>query len=157
MRAKGVLRTEIELVVPFFDVDSMDVVWHGHYVKYLEVARCALLDAIGHNYTQMKAAGWVWPVIDVQLRYAGPARFGQLLVVSAELIEWRNRLKLHYLIRDAASGERLTRASTVQVAVNQQGEMQLVSPQVFIDAVERHLPVPDTAPVHPIRLASDPA
>jgi acyl-CoA thioester hydrolase len=126
--------------VPFFDVDSMNVVWHGHYVKYLEMARCALLDAIGHNYIQMKAEGWVWPVIDVQLRYAGPAQFGQQLIVSAELVEWRNRLKVHYLIRDAASGERLTRASTIQVAVNLQGEMQLESPQVFIDAVERHLP-----------------
>jgi acyl-CoA thioester hydrolase len=140
MRAKGVLRTDTEVLVPFFDVDSMDVVWHGHYVKYLEVARCALLDAIGHNYTQMKAAGYVWPVIDVQLRYVQAARFGQRLTVSAELVEWRNRLKVHYLIRDTATGERMTRASTVQVAVNLQGEMQLVSPQVFIDAVERHLP-----------------
>jgi acyl-CoA thioesterase FadM len=35
-----------------FDVDTMNVVWHGHYVKYLEVARCALLDKIGHNYTR---------------------------------------------------------------------------------------------------------
>ncbi|WP_199096242.1 acyl-CoA thioesterase [Dyella sp. ASV21] len=140
MRAKGVMRVDTDLLVPFFDVDSMDVVWHGHYVKYLEVARCALLDAIGHNYTQMKAAGWVWPVIDVQLRYAAPARFGQRIIVSAELVEWRNRLKVHYVIRDAESGERLTRASTIQVAVNRQGEMQLVSPQAFIDAVERHVP-----------------
>lgn len=140
MRAKGVMSVDTPLVVPFFDVDSMDVAWHGHYVKYLEVARCALLDAIGHNYTQMKEAGWVWPVIDLQLRYAAPARFGQRIVVTADLVEWRNRLKVHYLIRDADSGERLTRASTVQVAVNRLGEMQLVSPQVFIDAVERHLP-----------------
>ncbi len=140
MRAKGVIRVDTEVLVPFFDVDSMDVVWHGHYVKYLEVARCALLDVIGHNYTQMKAAGWVWPIIDVQLRYTGPARFGQRLIVSAELVEWRNRLKVNYLISDAVTGERLTRASTVQVAVNLKGEMQLVSPQVFIDAVERHVP-----------------
>lgn len=140
MRANGVLRTDTEVLVPFFDVDSMDVVWHGHYVKYLEIARCALLDAIGHNYTQMKAAGYVWPVIDIQLRYVQAARFGQRLTVRAELIEWRNRLKVHYLISDTTTGQRLTRASTVQVAVDANGEMQLVSPQIFIDAVERHLP-----------------
>jgi acyl-CoA thioester hydrolase len=39
MRSRGVLHAEVEVVVPFFDVDSMDVVWHGHYVKYLEIAR----------------------------------------------------------------------------------------------------------------------
>ncbi|MFK2917812.1 acyl-CoA thioesterase [Dyella koreensis] len=117
----------------------MDVVWHGHYVKYLEIARCALLDEIGHNYTQMKAAGYVWPVIDLQLRYARAARFGQRVIVRAELIEWRNRLKVNYLISDAQTGERMTRASTVQVAVTTQGEMQLLSPRVFTDIVERRL------------------
>ncbi|HEX7815960.1 acyl-CoA thioesterase [Dyella sp.] len=140
MRTNGLLRTTTEIVVPFFDVDSLDVVWHGHYVKYLEVARCALLDRIGHNYTQMKAAGYAWPVIDLQLRYVRAARFGQRIAVHAELVEWENRLKLHYLICDAANGERLTRASTIQVAVDlSRGEMQLVSPSVFIEAVERTL------------------
>ena len=49
MRKEGVLQAEIELVVPFFDVDMMEVVWHGHYVKYFEEARCALLDKLGHR------------------------------------------------------------------------------------------------------------
>ncbi|HEY0199067.1 MAG TPA: acyl-CoA thioesterase [Rhodanobacter sp.] len=141
MRIRGVLHHEIEVSVPFFDVDSMDVVWHGHYVKYLEIARCALLDQVGHTYAQMKASGYVWPVIDLQLRYVQAARFGQQLRVRADLVEWRNRLKINYLISDAQSGERLTRASTVQVAVNlDDGMMQLVSPKALVDAVERHLP-----------------
>lgn len=140
MRAKGVHATEIDVTVPFFDVDSMEVVWHGHYVKYLEVARCALLDELGHNYVRMKETGYAWPIIDLQLRYARPARFGQTLVVRAELVEWRNRLKIHYTLSDAATGERLTRASTIQVAVRlADGEMLLVSPAVFVDDVERHL------------------
>ena len=143
MRTSGVLHTSVDIVVPFFDVDSMAVVWHGHYVKYLEVARCALLDDIGHNYTQMKASGYAWPVIDLQLRYVQAARFGQRLTVRADLVEWQNRLLIHYLIQDAASGQRLTRASTVQVAVNlANGDMQLVSPDVFTAAVERRLGEP---------------
>lgn len=138
MRSAGVLHADIEVTVPFFDVDPMDVVWHGHYVKYLEIARCALLDRIGHGYAQMKAAGYAWPVIDLQLRYARAAYFGQRLAVRAGLVEWENRLKIHYLVSDAASGERLTRASTVQVAVRlADGAMQLVSPQVFVGAVAR--------------------
>ena len=34
---------EIEIEVPFFDLDPMNVVWHGNYVKYTEIARCKLL------------------------------------------------------------------------------------------------------------------
>ena len=141
MRTRGVLHLDSEITVPFFDVDSINMVWHGHYVKYLEIARCALLDMLGHNYMDMKASGYVWPIIDVQLRYIQAARFGQKLRVRAELIEWQNRLKIHYLISDAQTGERLTRASTVQVAVNlSDGQMQLASPQIMVDAIERHLP-----------------
>jgi len=141
MRSAGVFHIDCEMVVPFFDVDSMHIVWHGHYVKYLEVARCALLDRLGHNYTAMQASGFGWPVIDLQLRYIRGATFGQRLTVRASLVEWENRLKIHYLISDADSGERMTRASTVQVAVHiDSGEMQLVSSQAMLDAVAKVLP-----------------
>ncbi|MDO8698656.1 MAG: acyl-CoA thioesterase [Pseudomonas sp.] len=141
MRSKGVLQAEIEFEVPFFDVDSMEVVWHGHYVKYLEVARCALLDKLGHNDQQMRDSGYAWPIIDLQLRYVRGAQFGQRIKVRADLIEWENRLKINYLISDAASGERLTRASSVQVAVEiASREMQLASPRVLLAAVEKALP-----------------
>jgi len=140
MRKDGVLQAEVEMLVPFFDVDSMDVVWHGHYVKYFEVARCALLERIGHNYQQMRDAGYAWPIIDVQLRYMRGARFNQRIVVRADLVEWENRLKINYLIRDAETGERMTRGSTVQVAVEIASRaMLLASPRVFVDAVERAL------------------
>ncbi|MCD5977391.1 acyl-CoA thioesterase [Pseudomonas quasicaspiana] len=141
MRSKGVIDVDTEVLVPFFDVDSMNIVWHGHYIKYLEVARCALLDHIGHNYTHMLESGYGWPVIDIQLRYVRGAVFGQRLIVRASLVEWENRLKINYLITDAETGERMTRASSIQVAVHiETREMQLASPKVFTDAVERVLP-----------------
>lgn len=122
----------VEMQVQFFDLDPMQIVWHGNYVKYLEVARCALLDSIGYNYEQMKASGYAWPIIDLQLRYAAPATFGQRLLLRADLVEWENRLKIDYTISDAASGTRLNRATTTQVAVDiASGEMCFVSPAIL--------------------------
>ena len=141
MRSKGVIHTDTEIQVPFFDIDMMNVVWHGHYIKYLEVARCALLDQLDHNYQQMLDSGYAWPVIDLQLRYIRGAVFGQKLNVRASLVEWENRLKINYLISDAVTGERMTRATTIQVAVEiTSHDMQLASPKVFTDAVQRALP-----------------
>lgn len=132
--APGDWVTEIETQVQFFDLDPMEVVWHGHYVKYLELARCALLDRIGYNYRQMKASGYAWPVIDMHIRYASPATFGQRLKLRAEIVEWENRLKIQYLITDAVTGRRLSRASTTQVAVDAaSGEMCFVSPRVLLE------------------------
>jgi len=140
MRKEGVLQAEVEILVPFFDVDMMEVVWHGHYVKYFEEARCALLDKLGHNYRHMRDAGYAWPIIDLQLRYIRGAQFGQRIKVRADLIEWENSLKINYLITDSESGERMTRGSSVQVAVEiATREMLLASPRVFVEAVERVL------------------
>ena len=125
---------DTEIDVQFFDLDPMNIVWHGNYVKYLEIARCALLESIDYNYLQMKASGYMWPVVDVNLRYIASAVFGQRLRVRAELVEWENRLKVDYLISDAASGKRLTRASTTQVAVDiASGEMCFGSPPILFE------------------------
>jgi acyl-CoA thioester hydrolase len=96
--------------------------------------RCSLLDTINYNYAQMKASGYAWPVIDMQLRYIDSARFGQRLKLRAEIIEWENRLKIGYLVTDAPSGRRLLRASTTQVAVDMATrEMCFVSPPVLFE------------------------
>ena len=128
---------ETETQVQFYDLDPMEVVWHGHYVKYLEIARGALLDSIDYNYAQMRASGYLWPVIDLQLRYIASARFGTRLKLHAEIVEWENRLKIDYLISDAATGKRLTRASTTQVAVEiATGEMCFASPPVLFEKLK---------------------
>ena len=125
---------ELEMQVQFFDLDPMEIVWHGNYVKYLEVVRCALLDKISYNYVEMKNSGFAWPVIDMQLRYIASASFGQRLLLRAEIVEWENRLKIDYQITDALTGKRLNRASTTQVAVEiSTGEMCFVSPPVLFE------------------------
>ncbi|HEX4909529.1 MAG TPA: thioesterase family protein [Permianibacter sp.] len=126
--------TEIELEVPFHDCDMMSVVWHGNYLRYFEVARCALLRTFDYDYMQMRDSGYLWPIIDAQLKYVGSARFAQRIKVRAQLVEWENRLKIEYLIRDAETDARITRGYTVQVAVAiATGEMQLVSPPVLAE------------------------
>ena len=132
MSAAPDLSHEIEVVPPFFDIDSMDIVWHGHYVKYLELARCALLDRFDYGYARMRESGYGWPVVDLRLKYVRPATFGQTLVVRATIVEWENRLKIDYLIRDAKTGAKVNAASSIQVAVDlATREMQYVSPPVL--------------------------
>jgi acyl-CoA thioester hydrolase len=125
---------EIELQVQFYDLDPLGVVWHGNYARFLEQARCALLETIGYNYDQMRDSGYAWPVIDMHVRFVRPATFGQRLNVRAELIEWENRMKLRYGITDAQSGRRVSTASTTQVAVDLASkEMCFVPPAILFE------------------------
>ena len=132
MTATPDLSHEIEVVPAFFDIDPMEIVWHGHYVKYLELARSALLDRFDYGYPRMRASGYAWPIVDMRLKYVRPAQLGQRLIVRAEIMEWENRLRIAYRIRDAASSRKLTEASTIQVAVDlSTREMLYVCPPVL--------------------------
>lgn len=124
--------TETEIIVPFHDIDPMQVVWHGRYVKYFETARCHLLESFDYGYEKMFESGYAWPVVDMRIKYVKPLRFNQRVVVEAQLVEWEYRLKIKYLIRDTDSGATLTKGYTIQVAVDMETqEMCLESPPVI--------------------------
>jgi acyl-CoA thioester hydrolase len=126
------LSHEIEVVPAFYDIDPMEIVWHGHYVKYLEVARSALLARFDYDYPRMRESGFGWPIVDMRLKYVRPAVFGQPLRVRAEIVEWENRLRIDYLISDAATGQKVNQAHTIQVAVDlATREMLYVCPPVL--------------------------
>ncbi|MCX7068230.1 MAG: acyl-CoA thioesterase [Methylococcales bacterium] len=128
------IKHAIDIQIPFHDVDMMEIVWHGHYVKYFEIARCALLDKIAYNYMQMRNSGYAWPVIDLRIRYVKPAAFGQLITVHAEIVEWENRLKINYLITDKLTGAKLTKGYSIQVAIdNRTKAMCFESPRVLLE------------------------
>ena len=129
--------SSIEIEVPFHDVDSMNIVWHGHYSKYFELARCRLLESFDYGYKAMAASGYGWPVVDMRMKYVKPAHFGQRILVEATLKEWEYRLKITYTICDAATGEKLTKGYTTQVAVDlQTGDMCYESPAVLLQRLE---------------------
>ncbi len=128
------MSAEMIIEVPFYDLDPMNVVWHGNYLKYFEQVRCVLLDKINYGYLKMNESGYIWPIIDVRLKYVNSASFGQKLKCKATIVEYENRLKINYEIVSMETGKRLTKGYTVQVAIDQHSnEMQLVSPKVFLE------------------------
>jgi acyl-CoA thioester hydrolase len=143
MRKHGGLSATIETQVGFHDVDLASVVWHGHYLKYLENARWALMDSIGFGLDQMLASGYGWPIVEVHVKYVKAAKFGDRLAVRASLAEWQNRLAVNYLVTQAGSSERVARAQTVQVAVEMRsGVLQFVTPEFLQERIRAALESP---------------
>lgn len=132
------LTSSYDMQVPFYDVDSFRIVWHGNYPKYFEVARCQLLELIGYPYTKMEETGYFFPVIDLQVRYVEPIHFEQSIRVSAELVRWEDKLVIDYRIYDLESDRILTKASTTQVAVQMPEQItQFQAPDELIQNVEQ--------------------
>lgn len=134
------ITAECEIVAQFYDIDPMQVVWHGNYVRYFEQVRGLLLDKIDYNYPTMEQSGYLWPIVDMRIKFVRPVRYQQRILVQATLLEYENRLKIAYQCRDIESGEVLTKAHTVQVAVTAATqELNLESPAILLDKVRRAL------------------
>ena len=124
----------ITLRIPFNDVDPMQVVWHGNYFRYFEIAREALLNQFNYGYRQMKESGYLWPVVDTRVKYRDVLTFEQRFRVRARIEEYENRLRIGYEIFAADSGKRTTTGYTIQVAVEEKSrEMSFVSPDILFE------------------------
>ena len=125
------IRVTIESRVPFHDADPAGVAWHGRYTEYFELARCALMERIGYSYHEMVESGYVWPVVDLKVRYLQPLYFHDTITVAATLAGWEYRLDVDYEIvgpRGVA-----TRGSTRQVAVDRDsGELFIGCPPALL-------------------------
>lgn len=105
---------------------------HGHYAQYLEAARVALLAKFDCGDAQMQASGYVWPIIEMRMKYMAPLEFDQPVRIRATIVEWEHRLKIDYLISCLHTGRRLHKASSVQVALDMASRrMCWVSPPVL--------------------------
>ena len=85
----------------------------------------------------MKTSGYLWPVVDMRLKYVRPLRFQQTFIVTATLVETVNRLKIDYVLHDQENGEVLTKATTIQIAVDlATNELCLESPAALTNKVK---------------------
>ena len=112
------MEASIKIKVPFYDLDPMNVVWHGNYVKYFEQARCALLNELQFNYPEMAKMGYAFPVVKMDVKYIRPSEFEQEILVTAKLVDNENYLHVKYLITDVITGKKICEAQTKQMCIS---------------------------------------
>lgn len=131
--AERFLETRVELEVPFHDVDPLGVVWHGHYYKYLELARTVLLSSRRLDGQELLETGYRFYIVDARCRYIHPLRYRDKVVVTAWLKEWEHRLVVVYEVHNRTTGRRSARAQTTLATVDHEGSLLLDTPRALLD------------------------
>lgn len=67
---------EKEIQVMYADTDMMGVIYHGNYIKWLEVGRMQLIEDAGYDYVAMERAGYYAPVYNIDVSYKKPLKYG---------------------------------------------------------------------------------
>jgi acyl-CoA thioester hydrolase len=109
---------EVTLKVPFFDLDPMQIVWHGHYLKYFDIARAELFDHLGVDLFEFHdRTRYVFPIIRSAVKHIHPLKRGDEFVCRAVVKEARAKIVVAFEIRLVKDGTLCARGSTEQVAV----------------------------------------
>jgi acyl-CoA thioester hydrolase len=124
--------TSIELEVPFHDIDGLGIVWHGHYYKYLELARTRLLRSVGLDAGDIIGPRFRFLVIESHCRYASALRYGDAVRVAAWFGDLRHRIRILYDVTNLATGRRAARGHTILATTDLEGRLLLETPNGIV-------------------------
>lgn len=122
---------ETYLQVRFNEVDAYNMVWHGHYVAWMEVGRNDLAGRFGIDAQQLAELGFLGPVVSLEVKYLSPARFKDEIIVRTSLrpTETATLVFLNEIV--AADGRKLATGVTTHALTDMDGVMQFKLPAVI--------------------------
>ena len=123
----------MEMEVPFHDIDSLLVVWHGHYLKYMEISRCALLKKFDLDVFEMVRIGYRFMVAEMSCRYTNALTYGDKFRITSWFTETEHKIGIAYEIYNITRGKRAFRGTTDLITVSAEGKLQMSTPKVILD------------------------
>ena len=124
------LKDTIRIRVRFSEVDSLKIVWHGSYIKYLEDGREAFGRRYGIKYLNIYELGYTIPLIEMELMYKNTATVDDILILETIHIPDRGaKLKYKYRIFKEIDNSLVLEANTIQLFTTINGELEPSKPE----------------------------
>lgn len=98
--------SESRIKVRYAETDRMGIVYHANYLVWFEIARSEFLEKLGFPYAEMERAGYMSPVVDVQLSYGEPLTYGDTAVVRTHVTKL-SQVKTEYAYEVYKEGQKI--------------------------------------------------
>ena len=123
-----------EITVRFSEVDSLHLVWHGHYLRYFEDGREAFGAKYGLGYLDVHQHGFVTPIVKSLCDYKSPLRYGDEVRIETEFVDTRAaKIIFRYKIYNKQTGKLAAVGETIQVFLDKNGELMITVPEFFME------------------------
>ncbi|MBL0225646.1 MAG: acyl-CoA thioesterase [Geobacteraceae bacterium] len=127
---------ETPLRVRFNEVDAYNVVWHGHYVAWMEIGRNDVAGRFGLDAEQLSELGFLGPVVSLEVKYLNPARFKDDILVRTSLRSTETATLVFLSEIVTASGRKLASGVTTHALTDKNGVLLFKLPDVLSDRLE---------------------
>lgn len=130
---------ETKITVRFNEIDPYRVAWHGHYVAWMEVGRNAMAGRFDLDALQLAAAGYLGPVVALELKFLRPARFNDELTIQTTLRRSETATLEFVTTIVGPDGKKCATGTTTHALTDMDGVLQFQLPPVIAERVNRLL------------------
>lgn len=127
----------LDLDVNIFDTDCFGVMWHGAYTKWMEMGRVKLFEDLGLFLSKPSdPAGYIYPVIEQNLRYKKPAPYQDRLTLTTRLVIDGYKLVFTQTFQSKVSDQVTMEAVTTVVVLDTNWKLQRKIPNFILDSLK---------------------
>lgn len=129
-----------EQKVFYSDTDAYGVVWHGSYLRWLEMGRVGICEMLGHNLIDLKDKDIVLPVVNLNVKYKMSAKLNDVVVTETEISEFNGfTVKFKQIIRSKETGKVCIDADVSVVAIDNNGKLYRKMPEILAKSFDEVL------------------
>ena len=128
------LTSRKKINVRFNEVDSLHIVWHGHYITYFEDGREAFGKEFGLSYMDVFGEGYKAPLVHIDCQFKRPIAYGDQVEIHTTFVNTpAAKIIYQYEIRNPQTSEVLATGRSEQVFLDGNNQLYLVNPDFYID------------------------
>lgn len=129
-----------EQKVFYSDTDAYGVVWHGSYLRWLEMGRVGLCEIMGHNLVDLTNQGIVLPVVNLNVNYRKSAKLDDVMVIETEISEFNGfTVKFKQVIKSKETGKTFIDGDVTVVAIDNNGKLYRKMPEILAESFNKEL------------------
>ena len=128
----------------YADTDSYGIVWHGSYLRWMEMGRVYWTEKQGMNLEELRDNNdIVIPVAGINIKYKMSAKINDVMLVETDLVSF-NGLSAVFkqVISNKETGKVYIEAEVTIVCVNREGKLYRKVPEVLANVFNDVLECP---------------
>jgi len=138
------MKHKFEQKVYFSDTDAYGVVWHGAYLRWMEMGRVDYCQSVGYSLTELEAKDILLPVSSINIKYKSSAKLEDTVIIETEISEFKGlTATFKQTIKSKDTGDIFITADVVIVAVNKDGKLYRRIPEPLASIFEREISCPE--------------
>jgi len=127
----------VQFRVSWVETDAANVVHFSNYFRYFERAEEEFYNSLGIDFQSFSSSGIWFPRIEAYCRYLSPCKFNDLIEVTLQIDEIREKaIRYRFIVNNLTSGKKAAEGYFVIVSANIKENQAIPLPREIVEKLK---------------------